>query len=74
MIIKKYKEIFISVIIILIIVCGYAIKYTFFDKNYANIENKEASEEKIIDNNMSVDEEIKLSMQKGERFIKYRWN
>lgn len=76
MIIKKYKEIFISVIIIFIIVCGYAIKYTFIDKHYTNIENKETSGEKIIDNNISVDEEIiseeeiKLSMQKGERFVK----
>ena len=53
MIIKKYKEIFISVIIIFIIVCGYAIKYTFIDKHYTNIENKETSGEKIIDNNIS---------------------
>ena len=78
MIIKKYKEIIISVIIIAIIVCGYSIKYVVDNKHSKNIENNEVlsqeeNEEIVTIDNKDIDEEeMRLCMQKGERFLKLR--
>ena len=75
MIIKKYKEIIISVIIIAIIVCGYSIKYVVDNKHSKNIENNEVlsqeeNEEIVTIDNKDIDEEeMRLCMQKGISFI-----
>lgn len=77
MIIKKYKEILISLILIAIVVCFYIIKYITLNNETKDTKSNNLSIEEInedttlVNDNTYNEEELKQSMQKGDRFAKF---
>lgn len=77
MIIKKYKEMLISIVLIVVVVGFYTIRYIVLKNETKDTQSNSTSVQEnnnetilIEDNNTYTEEELKQSMQKGDRFAK----